>query len=687
MRVQVEVGKRELPEVSLLDAGKLPVVELARIGRRESVRPRDAYQAHKWFARRLATTARSLLAAAVTDKGGDFWHAYYGGASGEGLTVLDPFMGGGVMALEASRLGAGVYGTDVEPVAAVISGFQGKLHALPDLTPWVERLKRTVGRALVPYYRAFDDEGNEERLLHAFWVQRVECPACTHKYDAHPQFRLAWSIEKKRQWLICSECSDVLEVPIERKTARCQCGAKTPTHTGRVEHGAACCPRCGHADPLIELAGRTGRPSFRLFAVETIECGQERRHVTDDRKLRRATTRDIAVFEAAAKRLTKELKADPNFIVRGRIPRNNRFDDRLLRYGYGTYSELHNARQNLHLGLLARELQECKGLVGAALKIAFSDHLTTNNMMCAYAGGWRRLTPLFSIRAYRHIARPVELNPWLVKNGRGTFPNAVRAVMRAAASVVSEDEPLARGGTVLVARRPPGIWDIRCRDALDLSHIAEGSIDLVLTDPPYFDYIAYSELGHFFAPWMGRLDLFDSRRLAANFPKGQLVSKRNVSASNDTFSIELAKRLGEVVRVCKPSARMVFTYQSKDACGWGALGRALAAVGIRPLQAWPMFSDTGAGLHKHPNSISWDCVFHCDLHGDAGPLVVTAAAEKAGKDFERHWRQRLKKAGFRLSAGDSSNFFFAGSLLAALNARVSTRMSLRPVPTARPCGV
>ena len=67
-----------------------------------------------------------------------------------------------------------------------------------------------------------------------------------------------------------------------------------------------------------------------------------------------------------------------------------------------------------------------------ALAMAFSDHLTTNCMMTAYAGSWRRLTPLFSIRAFRHIPRPVELNPWCDGTGRGTYPNAVRKLMRAA---------------------------------------------------------------------------------------------------------------------------------------------------------------------------------------------------------------------------------------------------------------
>jgi adenine-specific DNA methylase len=108
----------------------------------------------------------------------------------------------------------------------------------------------------------------------------------------------------------------------------------------------------------------------------------------------------------------------------------------------------------------------------------------------------------------------VEVNPWLERNGRGTFPNAVRAVERAARWLKEEQEPTVDGGMRQVRSfLKPMRWDVRCGDARDLAHIPSASIDLVLTDPPYFDYIAYSELGHFFVPWLARLGLVDESHL------------------------------------------------------------------------------------------------------------------------------------------------------------------------------
>jgi putative DNA methylase len=57
------------------------------------------------------------------------------------LAVLDLLMGGGVMLLEAARLGADIRGVDVEPVAAVVSNFQGYLSLLSGETGCVYAAK------------------------------------------------------------------------------------------------------------------------------------------------------------------------------------------------------------------------------------------------------------------------------------------------------------------------------------------------------------------------------------------------------------------------------------------------------------------------------------------------------------------------------------------------------------------
>ena len=657
---------RPLPACSLLDASLLPVAELARIAMREGVRPRAAYQAHKWFARRFAVTARALLVAADSDQREEFWDAYYRGGGWEGQTVLDPFAGGGVMLLEASRLGADVKGVDVEPVAAAISSFQTRLRDLPDLSAALRGIVESVGAELAPFYESRDAHGHEEVLLHAFWVQVVECAGCGLAFDAHPTYRLAWDDAKCRQWIACEGCSEVLEAELGATSVRCVCGAATVTSGGRLDAGVATCPGCGRRERLIENARRTGIPSFRMFAVETLPKGKERRTTISQRRLRAATPFNIERYESAERRLRALQLRSPRTLPSGPIPVKGRSDDRLVDYGYTDYAQLFNARQRLHLGLLGREIRRLEGLEREALAVAFSDHLTTNNMMCAYAGGWRRLTPLFSIRAYRHIARPVEINPWLERNGRGTFPNAVRSVVRASEALKWPLEPTLEGGLRSVVDVPTGRAEIVCGDARHLAHVESASVDFVLTDPPYFDCISYSELGHFFSPWLSRFGLIRLRDHSV-FPRGQIASAARSVASQRRFSARLAEAFREVRRVCRPDGRVVFTYQNLDGRGWYAVGQALARAGIVPMRVLPMYGDSSAGLHKHAQSVQWDAVLVCRLRGLVRRLKIGHSARQSGAESAQRWADDLGRKGLVFTEGDKVNLAYAATLVAALS--------------------
>ncbi|MGK0129807.1 hypothetical protein ACR2RM_06835 [Pseudomonas aeruginosa] len=643
----------------------MPVADLARIAMREGVRPRATYQSHKWFARRFAVTARALLVGAACNTSDSFWRTFYKGDSWIGRTVLDPFVGGGVMLLEATRLGAAVHGVDVEPVAAAISRFQTTLRDLPDLDIALQELIDSVGIELAPYYRAQDADGRDETLLHAFWVQRVQCGACEHTFDAHPSFKLAWSEPDHRQWVVCHNCSQILEADINTSNVICGCGAETPTNGGLIERGRVCCPRCRHSEPLIEYARRTASsPDFRLFAVETLPVGDIRRLNVRDRRLRASTAFDLARYRDAEARLESLLSERPNSLPEGQIPLVGRNDNRLVDYGYRDYIELFNARQRLHLALLGNAINKIKGNARSGLAIAFSDHLTTNNMLCAYAGGWRRLTPLFSIRAYRHIARPVEINPWLQRNGRGTFPNAVRAVTRASEALRSPREPSPRGLLKKIKDARPGAANIICGDARRLKHIPSNSVDMVLTDPPYFDYISYSELGHFFTPWFRRFRLINPRG-ARHFPKAQIASGARTAEAERRFARRLGDAFKEMHRVSKPQGRVVFTYQNLDGRGWQAISTAMAKAGVIPICTIPLYGDSSASLHKYEHSISWDAVMVCRLGEPCPRLKIGENDLLEGRRVAEEWCQKLSAKGLKMTAGDRVNIAHASSIVAA----------------------
>jgi adenine-specific DNA methylase len=669
-------ARRDRAPLSLLDSGDLPVEDLARIAMREAQRPRQIYQAHKWFARRFGSAFRALLTAATVHDQGAFWPTYYEGADLRGRTVFDPFVGGGTSVVEAQRLGADVLGVDVDEVACAITGFELRAAAVPDLRPALAQLSERVGGELARYYRTLDAEGRERTVLHFFYVQVVTCGDCGTDLEAHPHYQLAHEADGSRQWAFCKDCHAIQEIPKRRRRLDCrQCGTRTSIKHGPVTYGCLQCPSCGGKERLIEHARRTGRiPSWRLFALEVL--GPEWRGgpaPLRERHFLTATEVDRALAEAAAQAFDGRGRDDGKlpWVPDRLVPSAGRSDDRLPSYGYRRYSDMFLPRQLLHLSRLAQAIDRLEAPVREAFCLAFSDHLATNCVMAAYAFGWRRLVPLFSLRAYRHVSRPVEINPWLEGVGRGTFPNAVRQVERAISDAKAPKEALLDGGfrPSIAQREPNHQSSSRILHASSQAQlpIQSSSVDIVLTDPPYFDNIAYAELSDFFFPWLQQFGLVhgdNAERLA--FEHG-LTADRHDADTAVGFSESLGRCFAQVARVLKPEGRMVFTYRHHTAAAWQAIGNALAASGLRPMQVFPMLGEGPGSLHDHTGTALWDAVIVASRvpgTGAAGRLALTRAQQAAASTHVERWARRLRR---HFRAADTVNLYRAALVCAALN--------------------
>lgn len=656
VRMREEHFGGETGPATLLDAGLLPVEQLAVLGEREGWRPRPIYQVHRWFARRFGSAFRALLTAANTPIESDFWTAYYEGSDWSGRVVLDPFVGGGTSVVEAQRLGASVVGVDVDAVACAITRFELRAASVPNLANPLKELELQVGEQLSRFYRTMTMEGDQQEVLHYFWVQVVACRVCGQLVEAHPHYQLAYEAEGVKQWVFCPNCHHIHMLDRAEIEFCCkQCGDVTLIHSGPVRRGRLTCLYCSHQERLIEVAPRIGHPpTWRLFALETLEIPSSKRGVPiARRRFRSATEHDRMIFAQAETEL--ETRHTPLGTIRWvpdrRVPHQGRADRRLIAYGYERYEQLFNARQLLHLSCLAEAIDSLQEPLRDAMALAFSDHLTTNCMMTQYAFGWRRLTPLFSIRAFRHVTRPVEINPWLNGIGRGTFPNTVRQVQRAVAFAQFPQEPLLKGG--FRTTKSPSTSDssrqtsqILQQNSEDLSEIESKTVDFVLTDPPYFDNIAYSELSDFFLPWLRLFGLARGQEVTIGLTPN-LAAKGRRPGDVEQFQKGLAQCFREIARVLKPTGRLVFTYQHQTVEAWKALAQAVSGAGLKPIQLFPLLGDHRAGLHAHKGSIRWDAVFvavnECTWR-QPDELRLSTAAHRAARDHCNTWTSRLTNA-------------------------------------------
>ena len=658
-----------LPNPSFLESGQFPARKLAEFAAREGRRPRPIYTAHKWFARRLGCVFRALLIGGAADPNDDFWRAYYSASDLRGLTILDPFVGGGTSVVEASRLGATVVGVDIDPVACAVTRFELEMEGLPDLRAPLKKLQKTVGAALRPLHTSVDASGVERTVLHYFWVQVVECRDCGSRFRAHPTHLLAEY--DGIQWAICSTCGEVSRRASDQERYKCsECNEWTRVNVGTVTYGTAACPACGHRQALINIGRTSGAPpKWELFAIEVLDAQEDRRPVPiAKRRIVRARESDIALYRKASQMCDQRRGSHPETFPLAHIAEQDRVDSRIIDYGYRQWTDLFNDRQLLHLSLLAEAIADFDQPVRRALAMAFSDHLTTNCMMTAYAGSWRRLTPLFSIRAFRHVPRPIELNPWCDGTGRGTYPNTVRKLIRAAEFTRQPKEPVSNGFRSVPRRRTLEPPSIVCGAAQDLSFVPEGTADMVLTDPPYFDNIAYSELAEFFFPWMQLVGLVSEPDGRDRVVRKSLIGRRGDADATTGFTSGLADAFREIARVLKADGLLVFSYRHAVPEAWFALATSLAQAEFQATQVLPVPGEAGVGLHAHTGTGLWDAVFvlrkRQRKHNE--DLSVHEAGEVHVRSLVAKWTGTLKCARLPFTDVDKLALRRAGLVAVAL---------------------
>jgi adenine-specific DNA methylase len=662
-----------IPSTSLLETNEFPVEDLAKLALREGQRTKTLYRAHRWFARRLGSQFRALYIGALLPDSTEleFWDVYHQDVKrADGLTVLDPFLGGGTTLVEASRLGADVVGMDIDPVPATIARFHLEASKTPDLEDPLSELQREIGDEIKSYHQT-EQDGVEREVLYHFWVQITHCRRCGSEIELHPHYQLARDTDEGIQWAFCRHCHDIQELSIKRDVLVCnECSRRTKIQAGTQREGTIICLDCRAEEPLSDNSRRRdGPPEWRLFAQQYLErYGPGPRQL--NRKYKKATQEDKQLYQNAASRFEELRNSGIAKIPDRHIPSEGRSDSRPILHGFTHYHQLFNNRQLLHLHNLADELSSREeSPESLALSMAFSEHLTTNCMLVGYAFGYERTSPLFSYHSYRHITRPVEVNPWLHRIGRGTYPNAVLKVQRAV-EAARNPEDLLRDGEKRTSDVPVGVEDrisndlddapessvIAAQSSENLDKIPDDSVDLVVTDPPYGDNINYSELSDFYLCWHQILGIapksYEDPSKSAPLQANLAASGRNEDALQP-YQEGLEITFKEINRILRSDGMLIFTFHHVDANTWSALAEALTRSGLRITNILPLRGEGQNGLHNHAGTIKWDAVFVCrkgmsKVNTTFSPCLHESELKQA-RTISDNWRQRLvgQDLGFR----------------------------------------
>lgn len=209
------------------------------------------------------------------------------------------------------------------------------------------------------------------------------------------------------------------------------------------------------------------------------------------------------------------------------------------------------------------------------------------------------------------------------------------------------------GGPILrrhpAAGLKPGATYLSCGDSARMD-LPDGSVDLVVTDPPFFDNVHYSELADFFHVWQ-RL-YFEER------PGGAWTTRRDEEVQDGdpgAFAEKLRRVFVECRRVLRDHGLLVFSYHHSREDGWAALAKAVVGAGFEFTQSHPVKAEMSVAAPKSQarEPIDLDVILVCKKR-DARKRAPRAAHEALRRAVDRASRQvdRLNAVGRRLSRND-----------------------------------
>jgi adenine-specific DNA methylase len=501
-------------------------------------------------------------------------------AFGHAVRVGDCFCGGGSIPFEASRLGLEAYGSDLNPIACLLTwGAFNLIGGGSEVQARVRTVQEAAWMKANAQISAWDieNDGNGNRADIFLYCVEAKCPATGLWVPLAPN----WIVAERNRTIaklrrnnkrrgydieIISGVSDHEMAEAKRGTVR---GGNLvdPEDQSRTysiaslrgdQRGQSYGLRLWENEDLVPRSDDVFQE--RLYCVRWVTPKGER--------IYKSVTEEDLERERKVLALAKERFTD--WQMKGYIPSKKITEgaetSRLFRErGWTYWHHLFTPRNLLLFGEILNSIAELKdkeALIASLFGIGRSADYSARLTVWAPQEGYEITTHVFTNQALNTL-----------------FNYGVRGFATTESSffVRLPDVPL------------PGKTTVIPTDARDVN--AES--DLWITDPPYADAINYHELGDFFTAWYGKhiRNLFpqwyeDSRSALAvkgadeDFKKSMVDIYSNLSHHMPDEGLQL----------------VMFTHQ--DSGVWADLGMILWAAGLRVTAAWTIGTETNNGRRE-----------------------------------------------------------------------------------------
>lgn len=663
---------------------------------------RPVYTMHKWWARRLGSVFRTMILYALADEEmtvdgqrqstfsddnglpvidwdnpDALWEYYLEDVDFDGKTILDPFMGGGTSIVESIRMGCNAIGSELNPVAWFVVKKEVESVDLDKLDAAFEEIRDSVGQEIQDYYRTecphCKGDDHYADSMYYFWIKKLPCRNCGEDVPLFKDYRLTSSRSSKDSYynVVCPDCWSIFPTEDYKSDTECEdCGhVFVPYDAGHVTRGTYTCPHCDeHPEmDIIESVERFGKPDEELFAIEYY-CPE-----TGEKGYKMPGEFDRELVSKAKTELEDSREELP-------IPQQERYrgsSDRARKHGYKYYYQMFNDRQLLLLSKLLSEINKIDDQnVKEFLLLAFSSATEFNNMLCEYNRTANKLEGVYKRHTILSRHQPIENNLWGTKYGRGTFTGEFDKMRAGKEFCQNPYEKYVEDGET---KQKDDIGKIEGKlvdDPADLGEkgnvhlrcgtseylpIDDNSVDAVITDPPYFDNVMYSETADFYYVWLKQVleDEYDHFTAELTPKASEVVSDPAGEDSVDTYRDEehfvtgLTNVFDQSNQKLKDDGVMAFTYHHKSTEGWSTVLQSVLDAGFYVTALYPIRGEMRGSTHIHNKAnIEYDMIVVCRDRDDDPEEVSWRSLEddiyfRASEEITR-----LEESGSRLTQGD-----------------------------------
>lgn len=494
--------------------------------------------------------------------------------------VGDSFCGGGSIPFEAARIGCEAFGSDLNPVAGLLtwSGLNllgGGKNVHNELRKIQETLFTAVDDQIVEW--GIEQNSRNERADAYLYCVEVKPEGCDYFIPLAPSWAIAPKTRVVVKWILDPD-SDRLKPKVEEVSKDEYEAFDTGKRGATIVDGRVIDPFDPNRSWSIEaLRGPNGlrrwensdivpRPGDvfqeRLYCIRWVNVDGDRRYAEpDDADLAR---------EAQVLTLLRERFAEwqrNGFIPSKAIVSGYNTDQPIRERGWTHWHHLFTPRQLLLNGLFGEKNQQL-GRAATVIGLLLQGRIANNNSRLSrwkskQSGGLGGTMDVFTNQALNTLFN---------------FSSRSFLTLKSLSISMNFEGELKQNHHIQIS------------DARDLSH----SCDLWITDPPYADAVNYHELGDFFLAWY-------DRQLAKAFPEWIPDGRAELAVRGDgeDFRRSMVEIYRNLSRHMPENGMQMVMFTHQDPAVWADLGMILWAAGLKATAAWTISTETeSAGIKK-----------------------------------------------------------------------------------------